>query len=47
MTIGKVLAQRCLESGISEVLNTYEPLPGSKVSIIYFILCRVKYFNYL
>lgn len=32
ITIGKVLAQRCLESGISEMIHTYEPLPGSKVS---------------
>ncbi|VVC29595.1 Hypothetical protein CINCED_3A011098 [Cinara cedri] len=29
-TIGKVLAQRCLESGISEMMNTYEAIPGSK-----------------
>lgn len=34
ITIGKVLAQRCLESGISEVFNTYEALPDSKVNII-------------
>ncbi|XP_050524993.1 39S ribosomal protein L18, mitochondrial isoform X2 [Daktulosphaira vitifoliae] len=29
-TVGKVLAQRCLESGIFEVLNTYEAIPGGK-----------------
>lgn len=34
-TVGKVLAQRCLESGIFEVLNTYEAIPGGKVSIIF------------
>lgn len=31
ITIGKVLAQRCLESGISEMICAYETLPGSKV----------------
>lgn len=30
--IGKVLAQRCLESGISDMMNTYKTLQGSKVS---------------
>lgn len=34
ITIGKVLAQRCLESGISEMVNSYETLPGSKVSLV-------------
>lgn len=33
-TIGKVLAQRCLESGISEMMNTYESVPDSKVNSI-------------
>ncbi|XP_050430176.1 39S ribosomal protein L18, mitochondrial [Adelges cooleyi] len=33
-TIGKVLAQRCLESGIFEVLNTYEPVPEGKVDTL-------------
>ena len=31
ITIGKVLAQRCLECGISDMINTYEVLPNSKV----------------
>lgn len=30
--VGKVLAQRCLESGISDMISTYEALPDSKVS---------------
>jgi len=34
ITIGKVLAQRCLECGISDMINTHEVLPNSKVSII-------------
>jgi len=34
ITIGKVLAQRCLECGISDMINTHESLPNSKVSII-------------
>lgn len=34
ITIGQVLAQRCLESGISEMMNTYEAIPGSKVNFI-------------
>lgn len=34
ITIGKVLAQRCLECGISDMINSYEVLPNSKVSII-------------
>lgn len=35
ITIGKVLAQRCLESGISDMINTYEPIPNSKVSYVF------------
>lgn len=34
ITIGKVLAQRCLECGISDMMNTLKALPGSKVSPI-------------
>jgi len=34
ITIGKVLAQRCLECGISDMINTYEVLPNSKVCLI-------------
>lgn len=34
ITVGKVLAQRCLESGISDMINCHEALPNSKVSII-------------
>jgi len=34
ITIGKVLAQRCLECGISDMINSYEVLPNSKVSCI-------------
>lgn len=35
ITVGKVLAQRCLESGISDMINTYEAAPGSKVSLVF------------
>lgn len=35
ITIGKVLAQRCLESGISDMINTYEAVPDSKVSFVF------------
>lgn len=35
ITIGKVLAQRCLESGISDMINTYEAIPNSKVSFVF------------
>lgn len=35
ITIGKVLAQRCLESGISDMINTYEAVPNSKVSFLF------------
>lgn len=34
ITVGKVLAQRCLESGISEMISTYEALPGSKLEAL-------------
>jgi len=34
ITIGKVLAQRCLECGISDMIHTYEVLPNSKASHI-------------
>lgn len=32
ITVGKVLAQRCLESGIFDMINSYDASPGSKVS---------------
>jgi hypothetical protein len=41
ITIGKVLAQRCLESGIFDMINTYEALPGSKVSF-YIFICHIN-----
>ncbi|NP_001155682.1 39S ribosomal protein L18, mitochondrial isoform X1 [Acyrthosiphon pisum] len=34
ITIGKVLAQRCLECGISDMINTYEVLPNSKLEAL-------------
>lgn len=36
ITVGKVLAQRCLESGIFDMVNTCEASPGSKVSCFKF-----------
>ncbi|XP_060834178.1 large ribosomal subunit protein uL18m [Rhopalosiphum padi] len=34
ITIGKVLAQRCLECGISDMISTYEVLPNSKLEAL-------------
>ncbi|KAL5242197.1 hypothetical protein ACI65C_009607 [Semiaphis heraclei] len=34
ITIGKVLAQRCLECGISDMINSYEVLPNSKLDAL-------------
>ncbi|XP_065207834.1 large ribosomal subunit protein uL18m-like isoform X2 [Planococcus citri] len=34
VNVGRIFARRCLESGLTEMANLYEPIPGGKLELL-------------